>query len=94
MATKRRTQRAKRSGTRRATGATRAKATRRAPKSITLRLDLWVEAQAEVVRHVGRFFADAADMTVKGNYSPAQWLQRYATMWSDLASDLGALGKR
>jgi hypothetical protein len=58
-------------------------------QEIVIRIDLLVEAQQKVVKHVGKFLGDAADMTMKGQFSPTAWLLRYATMWQELAKDLG-----
>lgn len=59
-----------------------------------LRIDLVVEAQRQIVTRVGKFVEEAADMTVKGEFSPSAWIKKYAEMWRDLAGDLAKVTKK
>jgi hypothetical protein len=59
-----------------------------ARSEIERRLDQWLDAQKTVVRHVGGFVLDATDMTIKGEWSPINWMARYGRMWTDLADEL------
>lgn len=57
-------------------------------RQIVLQLDRWLDAQKAVVKHVGEFVIDATDMTVKGEWSPSNWLARYGQLWVGLAAEL------
>ncbi|MDX2169757.1 MAG: hypothetical protein SF182_21990 [Deltaproteobacteria bacterium] len=50
--------------------------------------DRWLNAQKTVVKHVGAFVLDATDMTIAGEWSPTNWLERYGKLWTDLAAAL------
>lgn len=59
-----------------------------------VRIDLVVEAQKMIVTRVGQFVEEAADMTMKGEFSPSVWMKRSALLWSQLATDLAKVTRK
>ena len=70
------------------------KSSTRSRSKKTIRIDLMVDAQNAIVKRVGEFVEDAADMTMKGVFSPSAWLKRSARMWQNMAADLAKVANR
>ena len=52
------------------------------------RIDKLVAAQKQTIKHVSDFVGNIATLTAKGNFSPVEWMDHYATLLKGLSEDL------